>query len=73
MKAISIQLDEDVARWARMKAAERETSLSKMIGELLRQTMLDEQGFEAARRDFASVKPVALKLPGEPYPGRRTP
>jgi hypothetical protein len=36
MKNVTITLDEKVARWARIRAAEEETSLSRLVGEMLR-------------------------------------
>jgi hypothetical protein len=34
---MAITLDEEVARWARVRAAERDTSVSWLVGELLRE------------------------------------
>ena len=42
MKNVTITLDEEVARWARIRAAERDTSLSRLVGKLLREKMLDD-------------------------------
>lgn len=39
MKNVTITLPEDVARWARVWAAERESSLSKAIADLLSERM----------------------------------
>jgi hypothetical protein len=36
MKNVTITIEEDVARWARIRAAEEETSLSRRVGEMLR-------------------------------------
>ncbi len=35
MKNLTITMDEDVARWARRAAAEREMSVSRFVGEVL--------------------------------------
>jgi hypothetical protein len=37
MKNVTITLDEKVARWARIKAAEKDTSVSRLVGEMLRE------------------------------------
>ena len=37
MKSITITVDEEVARWARVWAAQQNTSVSRLVGELLRQ------------------------------------
>jgi hypothetical protein len=43
LKNVTITLDEDVARWARIWAAERDTSVSRLVGELLREKMLEDR------------------------------
>jgi hypothetical protein len=39
MKNVTITLDEEVARWARICVAKQDTSLSRLVGELLREKM----------------------------------
>jgi hypothetical protein len=34
-----VTLEEDVARWARIEAARRDTSVSRLLGELLKERM----------------------------------
>jgi hypothetical protein len=34
-----VTLEEDVAQWARIEAAKRDTSVSRMLGELLKERM----------------------------------
>jgi plasmid stability protein len=48
MKNVTITLDEDVARWARVWAARHDTSVSRISGELLQEHMRQEEGYEAA-------------------------
>ena len=36
MKNVTITLKEEVARWARIKAAEKNTSVSRLVGEMLK-------------------------------------
>lgn len=66
---VTIVLEEEVARWARVAAAERDTSLSRFLGGLVRQQMLEERDYKAAMRAFLAVKPAPRKEPG-PYPRR---
>lgn len=73
MKNVTIALDEEVARWARIRAAERETSVSRLVGALLRGKMLEEEGYQAARQKYLSQKPAGLKGPGVKYPRRGAP
>ena len=64
MKNVTITLDEETARWARVEAARRDTSVSRMVGELLRERMLAERGYEDAMRDYLGRKPRRLKREG---------
>jgi hypothetical protein len=70
MKNVTITLDEDVARWARIRAAERNTSVSRLVGELLRGQMRDEEKYLHAREQYLSQPPRKLKKPGIKYPTR---
>jgi len=58
MKNVTITLEEDVARWARIRAAERDTSVSRFVGELLRERMVEERTYEAAMRDYLAQPPA---------------
>jgi len=70
MKNVAITLQEDVARWARIRAAERETSVSRLIGEMLKQQMVDEGAYGSAMQQYLSRSAKALKQPGSGYPRR---
>jgi len=37
MKNVTITLDEEVVRWTRIRAAEEDTSVSRLVDELLRE------------------------------------
>ena len=70
MKNVTITLDEKVAAWARIRAAERETSVSRLVGEMLKETMLQEENYHALMHHYLSQSPRLLKEPGSKYPGR---
>jgi plasmid stability protein len=70
MKNVTITLDEEVARWARIRAAESETSVSRLVGEMLREKMRREKVYEASMHRFLRRKPVKLRATGEGYPER---
>jgi hypothetical protein len=36
---VTVTLEEDVAQWARIEAARRDTSVSRLLGELLKERM----------------------------------
>lgn len=46
---ITISLDEKVARWARLKAAENDTSVSRLLADQLEQQMVRDSEYERAR------------------------
>lgn len=52
MKNVTIRLEEEVARWARITAAERDTSVSRLVGEMLKAQMATEKRYERARRRY---------------------
>ena len=66
---VTITLDEETARWARLEAARRDTSVSKLVGALLREHMDRESSYEAAKDRFLAIEPRVLKL-GDHYPSR---
>jgi hypothetical protein len=70
MRNMTITLDEDVAHWARVAAAKRETSVSRLVGEMLRDRMRSEEAYEEARRQFFAVEPRPLRAGDTPLPSR---
>lgn len=70
MKNVTVTLDEDVALWARVRAAENDSSLSRYLGDLLTERMHEEEAYEAARRRYRARKVRALKASDDPYPSR---
>jgi hypothetical protein len=70
MKNVTITLDEEVARWARIRAAERDTSLSRLVGKLLREKMLDEGNYQTSMQHYLTQSPSVLKKQGGKYPDR---
>jgi hypothetical protein len=70
MKNITITLDEETAAWARVHAAEQGKSLSRLLGEMLRERMDGERAYEDAMRRFLSKKPQPLSSGTGRYPKR---
>jgi hypothetical protein len=70
MKNVTITLDEETARWARIEAARRGTSVSRLVGEILAERRAREAEYEAAMGRFLGRGPVPLKSPGQTYPSR---
>ena len=70
MKNVTITLNEEVARWARIMAAEQNTSVSRLVGELLRDKMIAEQNYQIAMQQYLSRPFSVLKNPEEKLPTR---
>lgn len=69
MKNVTITLDEKTAAWARVYAAKRNTSVSRMVGKMLRQRMRESHKYDEAMRRFpcqgtCQVESVRQALPG---------
>jgi len=70
MKKVTIILDEEVARWARIRAAAQNTSISRLVGEMLKEKMGEEEVYFLAMQQYLAKKPQVLKKAGAPYPRR---
>lgn len=70
MKNVTITLDEETARWARIRAAEQNTSVSRLVGEMLRDQMRDEEAYRLAMQEYLGLEPKMLKSAGTGYPRR---
>jgi hypothetical protein len=64
----TIALDEEVARWARIKAAEENSSVSRLVADLLRRQMQQHERFDRARREFQRIGTAVIS--SGPYPRR---
>ena len=51
MKNVTVTMDDTVADWARMEAARRNTSVSRLIGEMLADKMRHDDAYERAMRE----------------------
>ena len=65
LRNITVTVEEDVARWARLEAARKELSVSRLLGAILRERMNEEDSYEAAMRRALARKPF-IKSDG-PY------
>jgi hypothetical protein len=69
MRNITVTLDDETARWARVEAAQRDMSVSRLIREVLRDHMRKRRTYERAMRSYLSRPPVPLSEGGS-YPSR---
>lgn len=70
MRNVTITLDDETARWARLEAARRDTSVSRLIADLLRGYMDAGDDYDRAMDSFFSRSPQRLKKRGGRYPSR---
>ena len=63
MKNVTVTMEEAVANWARMEAARRNTSVSRLVGDMLAEKMKRDRTYEVAMR-------AALKFAAVPFEGR---
>lgn len=71
MKNVTITIEEEVARWARIRAAEEETSVSRLVGEMLKEKMIEEKTYQNAMKRYLSQVPRVMKRRGDKYPRRK--
>lgn len=68
---MTITVEEDVARWARVRAAEQDTSVAQLVGDVLKEKMLQDDAYATAMREhFALLKPLAFEKPEGRFPTR---
>ena len=60
MKNVTVTMEDQVADWARMEAARRNTSVSRLIGELLAEKMRHDDAYERAMREALEFKSMGL-------------
>lgn len=70
MKNVTITLEDEVAQWARVWAAKRNMSVSRVLGNLLKDKMTQEEGYKQAMQEYLSVPASPLKDTFESYPDR---
>ncbi len=70
MRNLTLTVDDDVAQWARVYAARQGRSVSRVVGEILRQKMLEEEGYQSAMQEYLAAEPVKLRGKPQRYPTR---
>jgi hypothetical protein len=63
MKNVTITMDDAVADWARIEAAKRNTSVSRLVGEMLAEKMRHDDAYEVAMRDAMKFEPIKFEAP----------
>jgi hypothetical protein len=57
LRNITITLEETLARWARIEAARNDTSVSRLLADLLRAQMTNEDQYERAMQEALAREP----------------
>jgi hypothetical protein len=57
LRNVTVTLEEDLAQWARIEAARQDTSVSRLLGALLKERMSAQDGYENAMRRALGRKP----------------
>ncbi len=57
LKNITITLEEELARWARIEAARSDTSVSRFLAGLLKERRAQRNDYQAAKRRALARKP----------------
>lgn len=61
---MTVVLEAEVARWARLAAAERDTSVSRFLGGLLKERMLTDRTYQRAMREALREQPLSSTWTG---------
>lgn len=69
MKNVTVTMEDSVADWARMEAARRNTSVSRLVGELLAEKMRHDDAYERALQDWLA-RERTWRSDGRAYPTR---
>jgi hypothetical protein len=57
LRNVTVTLDEQVAQWARIEAARQDTSVSRLLGAILKERMLQDEAYEKSMRRALARKP----------------
>jgi len=69
MKNVTITMDDNVADWARVEAAKRNTSVSRLVGEMLSEKMQRTDAYQRAMHEW-QTKARLWQSDGQAYPKR---
>ncbi len=67
---VTLQLDEEILRRARILAAQRSTSVSRLVAEQLERLVDDDARYDAARRHALAQLGRGFRTDGLPLPAR---
>ena len=69
MKNVTITVEEPVLEWARIEAAKRNSSVSRLVGEMLAEKMRHDDAYQRAMHEWMADS-TRIPTDGTPYPKR---
>ncbi len=63
MKNVTVTMEDHVAEWARLEAARRNTSVSRLVGEMLAEKMRCTDRYERAMREALRFRSLPFEGP----------
>jgi hypothetical protein len=60
MKNVTVTMEDGVADWARIEAARRNTSVSRLVGEMLAEKMRHDDAYERAMREALEFRSFGI-------------
>ncbi len=69
-KNVTVTLEREVAKWARIEAARRGMSVSQMLGHILENEMKGQSAYDLAKDRFFAQVPGLHRADGRPLPTR---
>jgi len=70
LKNVTVTLAPEAARWARIEAARRGTSVSRLLGEMIEAEMGSRSAYDEARERFFRQEAGLHRTDGRPLPTR---
>ena len=60
LKNVTITLSPEAALWARRRAAEENTSVSRLVGKLIEEKMVRDEAYWDAYREWKALPPIDI-------------
>ena len=69
MKNVTITVEDTTLEWVRIEAAKRNTSVSRLVGEMLADKMRHDDAYQRAMHEWIADT-SSFQSSGQPYPTR---
>ena len=70
LKNVTVTLEPETARWARIEAAQRDTSVSRLLGDILQREMEGQASYRQAMDRYLGQTPSLHRRSRKPLPSR---